>query len=170
MSVQTSITSSQMRSILGRFCTGVTVVTTANDQGEIHGMTANAFISVSLDPPLVLVSVDRRAHMHELLPQTGRFGVSVLAAEQERLAVHFAGRPLREHGELFDRVAGVPFVRGAIAHVGCSLHDRHPAGDHTLYLGRVEHLADHPGQPLVFHQGAFGLLSNDEALAPTWGW
>jgi flavin reductase (DIM6/NTAB) family NADH-FMN oxidoreductase RutF len=159
-----------MRSTLGRFCTGVTVVSTANEQGEIHAMTANAFTSVSLDPPLVLVSIDHRAHMHELLPQTCRFGVSVLAAEQERLAMHFAGRPLRDHGELFDSVGGVPFVRGAIVHVGCSLHDRHRAGDHTLYLGCVEHLASHPGKPLVFHQGTFGLLSTEEALAESWGW
>ena len=78
MTVQAQITPNQMRSMLGRFCTGVTVVSTANEQGEIHAMTANAFTSVSLDPPLVLVSIDHRAHMHELLPQTGRFGVSVL--------------------------------------------------------------------------------------------
>jgi flavin reductase (DIM6/NTAB) family NADH-FMN oxidoreductase RutF len=133
-------------------------------------MTANAFTSVSLDPPLVLVSIDRRAHMDRLLPHTGRYGVSVLAADQERLALHFAGRPLAEHGELFEWAGGVPFVRGAIAHVGCDLHDSHPAGDHTLYLGLVEHLASRPGTPLVFNQGYFGQVSREEALAHTWGW
>jgi flavin reductase (DIM6/NTAB) family NADH-FMN oxidoreductase RutF len=164
------ISRAQMRSTLGRFCTGVTVVSTASTDGEIHAMTANAFTSVSLDPPLVLVSIDQRAHMDRLLPRTGRYGVSVLAADQERLALHFAGRPLAEHGELFEWSAGAPFVRGAIAHVGCRLHDRHPAGDHTLYLGRVEHLASRAGTPLVFHQGYFGQVSREEALAHTWGW
>jgi flavin reductase (DIM6/NTAB) family NADH-FMN oxidoreductase RutF len=160
-----------MRGTLGRFATGVTVVTTADAAGaDVHAMTASAFVSVSLDPPLVLVSIDHRARMHRLLPETGRYGVSVLAAEQERLALHFAGRPLAEHDELFEWAGDVPFVRGAIAHVGCSLHDRHAAGDHTLYLGRVEHLATRPGRPLLFHQGAFGQISAEEAAAHTWGW
>src|SRR3954467_11231439 len=124
-----------MRRTLGRFTTGVTGVTTAKG-GEVHAMTANAFTSVSLDPPLVLVSVDHRTRMHALLPDTRRYGVSVLASDQERVAWHFAGRPLKQHGDLFEWHADVPFVRGAIAHVGCGLHAAHEAGDHTLYLGR----------------------------------
>lgn len=159
-----------MRRTLGRFTTGVTVVTTARG-GDVHAMTANAFTSVSLDPPLVLVSVDHRTRMHALLPDTRRYGVSVLASDQERVAWHFAGRPLRDPGELFEWTGEVPFVRGAIAHVGCSLHDEHPAGDHTLYLGRVEHLHSRPGEPLVFHGGAFGRLSPEEqVVAHSWGW
>jgi len=159
-----------MRRTLGRFTTGVTVVTTASG-GGMHAMTANAFTSVSLDPPLVLVSVDHRTRMHALLPDTRRYGVSVLGSDQERVAWHFAGRPLRDPGELFERAGEVPFVRGAIAHVGCSLHAEHAAGDHTLYLGRVEHLDSRPGEPLVFHAGAFGRLSADEqVLAHSWGW
>ena len=159
-----------MRRTLGRFTTGVTVVTTASG-GVVHAMTANAFTSVSLDPPLVLVSVDRRTRMHALLPDTRRYGVSVLASDQERVASHFAGRPLRDPGELFEWEGEVPFVRGAIAHVGCSLHAEHAAGDHTLYLGRVEHLDSRPGEPLVFHAGAFGRLSPEEqVLAYSWGW
>ena len=127
---------------LGRFATGVTVVSTERD-GEIHAMTANAFTSVSLDPPLVLVSIDHRAKMHQLLPDTKRFGVSVLGCDQERVAWHFAGRPLAAPGELFAADGDVPLVAGAIAHVGCSLHACHQAGDHTLYLG----LRRAPGQP-----------------------
>ena len=95
---------------------------------------------MSLDPPLVLVSIDHRTRMHRMLPDTRRYGVSVLASDQERTAWHFAGRPLRDPGELFEWTGDVAFVRGAIAHVGCSLHAEHEAGDHTLYLGRVEHL------------------------------
>jgi flavin reductase (DIM6/NTAB) family NADH-FMN oxidoreductase RutF len=159
-----------MRRTLGRFTTGVTVVTTARGD-EVHAMTANAFTSVSLDPPLVLVSVDHRTRMHQLLPGTRRYGVSVLGSTQERVAWHFAGRPLRDGGDLFVWAGDVPFVRGAIAHVGCSLHAAHEAGDHTLYLGRVEHLHSEPGEPLLFHGGTFGHLSPEErVLAHSWGW
>jgi flavin reductase (DIM6/NTAB) family NADH-FMN oxidoreductase RutF len=167
----TQFSPAQIRATLGRFCTGVTVVTTADSQGAaVHAMTANAFTSVSLDPALVLVSIDHRARMHQLLPATGRYGVSVLAADQERIALHFAGRPLADHGELFEWTAGVPFVRGAIAHVGCSLDACHPAGDHTLYLGRVGHLASRVGNPLLFHLGAFGQIAPEEAQTQNWGW
>ena len=159
-----------MRRTLGRFTTGVTVVTTARG-GDVHAMTANAFTSVSLDPPLVLVSVDHRTRMHALLPDTRGYGVSVLASDQERVAWHFAGRPLRDPGDLFEWTGDVPFVRGAIARVGCSLHAEHEAGDHTLYLGLVEHLHSEAGEPLLFHGGAFGRLSPEErGLAHSWGW
>jgi flavin reductase (DIM6/NTAB) family NADH-FMN oxidoreductase RutF len=172
MALEAQISPAQLRSTLGRFCTGVTVVTTADEAGgDVHAMTANAFTSVSLDPPLVLVSIDHRARMHRMLPETRRYGVSVLAADQERIALHFAGRRLDGHGELFEWASGVPFVCGAIAHVGCSLHEHHDAGDHTLYLGHVEHLESRPGRPLLFHQGSFGQMSSEEAaLAQTWGW
>ena len=164
------VSPAELRSTLGRFCTGVTVVTTERD-GEVHAMTANAFTSVSLDPPLVLVSIDHRAKMHRLLPDTRRFGVSVLASSQERVAWHFAGRPLPSPGELFVWDEDVPLVAGAIAHVGCSLHACHEAGDHTLYLGLVESLSSRPGEPLLFHRGAFGRVSPHEPdLEQTWGW
>ncbi len=81
----------QFRSALGRFASGVTVVT-ARYEDQTHGMTANAFVSVSLDPPLVLVSLDNRSYMHRILPKLGHYGVSVLAEDQERLSNHFAGR------------------------------------------------------------------------------
>jgi flavin reductase (DIM6/NTAB) family NADH-FMN oxidoreductase RutF len=168
---QGTVDPADMRRTLGRFCTGVTVVTTAREEGDVHAMTANAFTSVSLDPPLVLVSVDHRTKMHKMLPDTRRYGVSVLAADQEQVAWHFAGRPLREPGDLFEWMDGIPLVRGAIAHVSCSLHDAHEAGDHTLYLGLVEHLRSKAGKPLLFHCGAFGQMSaEDDVLAQTWGW
>jgi flavin reductase (DIM6/NTAB) family NADH-FMN oxidoreductase RutF len=159
----------RFRSALGRFATGVTVVTTARE-GEVHAMTANAFTSVSLDPPLVLVSVDHRTRMHALLPDTRRYGVSVLASDQERTAWHFAGRPMAEPGELFTWMGDVPLVRGAIAHVACMLYAEHAAGDHTLYLGEVVDLAERAGDPLLFHGGAFGTMSREPALAESWGW
>jgi flavin reductase (DIM6/NTAB) family NADH-FMN oxidoreductase RutF len=140
-----------LRRTLGRFCTGVTIVSTELD-GEIHAMTANSFTSVSLDPPLILVSIDRRARMHALLPERGRFCVSVLAREQEDTAWHFAGRPCLEGDDVFDEDG---LVRGAIARLECRLYAAHEAGDHTLYLGLVEDLDSRPGEPLLFHDGAF---------------
>jgi flavin reductase (DIM6/NTAB) family NADH-FMN oxidoreductase RutF len=160
----------RLRSALGRFCTGVTVVTTARD-GQVHAMTANAFTSVSLDPPLVLVSIDHRTKMHALLPDTRRYGVSVLAADQERTAWHFAGRPMADAGDLFSWSGDVPLVRGALAHVACTLYDEHAAGDHTLYLGEVVSLNERAGDPLLFHSGLFGRMSQEQpVLAESWGW
>ena len=121
----------RLRSAMGRFCTGVTVVTTARDD-QVHAMTANAFTSVSLHPPLVLVSIDHRTRMHALLPDTRHFGVSVLASDQERVAWHFAGR-LTDAGDLVHVGRRRPAGADAIAHVACTLWDEHEAGDHTLY-------------------------------------
>src|SRR3954470_4337120 len=98
MATAQRIDAGAMRRTLGRFTTGVTVVTTARGD-DVHAMTANAFTLVALDRPLVLVSVDHRTNMIKLLPDTRRYGASVLSCDQERVAWHFAGRPLKEHGE-----------------------------------------------------------------------
>lgn len=158
----------RLRSTLGRFCTGVTVVSTADEDG-VHAMTANAFTSVSLDPPIVLVSIDHRARMHQKLPATRRYGVSVLASEQERLALHFAGRPDPRIESPFTWHGDVPIVTGAIAHFCCVSYAEHAAGDHTLHLGRVTAFDARPGEPLLFHAGAFARVANDPATA-SWGW
>jgi flavin reductase (DIM6/NTAB) family NADH-FMN oxidoreductase RutF len=146
--------SHNLRNALGRFASGVTIVTT-HHAGRTYGMTANSFVSVSLDPPLVLVSIDREAQIHQLLPQTGRYGVSVLAEDQEPLSHHFAGRVVDGvEFRFFDR-AGVPLIEGALAHFVVHVIDAHPAGDHTLYIGRVEHFEFREGRPLVFHSGRY---------------
>jgi flavin reductase (DIM6/NTAB) family NADH-FMN oxidoreductase RutF len=157
-----SVTPDLMRSTLGRFCTGVTVVSTECD-GVAHAMTANAFVSVSLDPPLVLVSIDQRARMHAMLARGRRYAISVLSADQEEVARHFAGRPMDDTSDLFDAAEpGPPLIRGAIAHVLCELHETVPAGDHTLYLGLVERLRSRPGAPLLFHAGDFGRIETEQ--------
>lgn len=145
----------EFRNTLGCFATGVTIVTTELD-GEVHGMTANAFLSVSLDPPLVAVSVDHRAHLHTVLPQSGRYGVSILRRDQENLSNHFAG-----FGEpvdvKFTRHLGLPLVDNALAWLVTRVVDAHPAGDHTLYIGQVEKLeyAQEPGEPLLYYKGQY---------------
>jgi flavin reductase (DIM6/NTAB) family NADH-FMN oxidoreductase RutF len=147
----------ELRKVLSRFVTGVTVVTTACGD-EVHGMTANSFTAVSLEPPLVLVSVATAARMDELIPASGRYGVSILSAEQQRLSLHFAG--LCEHEQLpFAWRAGVPVIEGALAHLACTVTDSHPAGDHTLHVGRVDDLWYGNGDPLVFYTGSYRALS-----------
>jgi flavin reductase (DIM6/NTAB) family NADH-FMN oxidoreductase RutF len=145
------------RKALGRFATGVTVVTTEHD-GNIHGMTANAFISVSLDPPLILVSVGNSSNMHRIMGGHGRYGVSVLAENQEILSRHFAGRPVEELHVRLIRRNGVPLLEGAVAYFVAQVVDAHPSGDHTLYIGRVEHFEAGDGKPLLFHCGEYQKL------------
>lgn len=145
------------RATMSRFATGVTIVSTTI-AGQIHGMTANAFLSVSLDPPLVLVSIGRQARMHALLTLGQRFGVSVLAAEQEPLSNHFAGRPTPDARPEWIWEDETPLLRGAIAQIVAEAVIAQPAGDHTLFIGQVEYLAQHPGQPLLFHAGAYARL------------
>lgn len=146
----------RLRQTMGRFATGVTVVTTARGD-QVHGMTANGVLSVSLDPPLVCVSLGD-CRMDELLPSTGRYAISVLAADQEDLAMHFAGRPDPELRPRFSWWRDLPFVPGALAQVCCRVDAIHPAGDHRLWIGRVEYLEYRDGDPLLFYAGRFDRL------------
>lgn len=150
----------RLRHAMGRFATGVTVVTTARDDDTVHGMTANGVMSVSLEPPLVMVSLRRECRMDLLLPSTRRYGISVLAADQEWLAMHFAGRPDSHRKTPLTWWGGLPFVAGALAHVGCRVQAIHEAGDHRLWVGRVQHMVVHDGDPLLFYGGRFTRLGS----------
>lgn len=154
---QTGVDPLTFRRTLGRFATGVTVVTTAHEE-LVHGMTANAFMSVSLDPPLVVVSVDKRARMHELLNKTQRYGVSVLACDQELTARHFAGRPQPGFKPNFRWVDGLPLLDPALARMACRIVDAYSKSDHTLFFGQVYWLEYNEGEPLVFFGGAYRSL------------
>jgi flavin reductase (DIM6/NTAB) family NADH-FMN oxidoreductase RutF len=145
-----------LRQVMGRFATGVTVVTTLH-RDTIHGMTANAFLSVSLRPPLVLVSLGR-CRMGEMLPRTKRYGVSVLAHDQQHFAAHFAAQRESPVEPRFDMQHGVPLLDGALAHLVCHVVDVHAAGDHELWIGEVEHLHERDGEPLLFYTGRFGTV------------
>jgi flavin reductase (DIM6/NTAB) family NADH-FMN oxidoreductase RutF len=143
------------RQTLGRFATGVTIVTTIAD-GEVHGMTANAFTAVSLAPPLVLVSVDNRARMQLMLGRTGRYGISILRAEQHDVSTHFAGRPIRGLTVDFAFHDGMPLIAGALAHLVCSISDSVAAGDHTLHIGHVDAFHRREGEPLIYFGSRYG--------------
>ncbi|QTI69373.1 flavin reductase family protein [Gordonia polyisoprenivorans] len=162
---EVSATPLRMRKALGRFASGVTIVTTAEagdggtaDGDTVHGMTANAFTSVSLDPPLVLVSIANRAKMNAKIADTGRYGVSILASDQEPLSLHFAGAASEPDLVRFTWRRGVPLLDGALVHLSCTVTDSHPAGDHTLHVGRVEELWFDDGHPLLFYTGSFRAL------------
>jgi len=152
----TAIDPRQFRDACGQFGTGVTVITTACDRRD-HGMTANAFMSISLDPPLIAVSIAESARMLAHIRKAGRFAVSVLAEGMEELAWHFAGKPRPDLRGFFDRREGLPVIANAAATFVTELADEILAGDHTIFLGRVRHMSHDPGnKPLLFYRGRFG--------------
>ena len=147
-----------LRRTLGMFATGVTIITT-REGDQVHGMTANAFMSVSLEPPLVLISVDRRTKMCGLLHEGRTYGVSVLSATQAELSDRFAGRVDADATEpRFDVVHDTPLVGGALAHFVAGVTRSYWGGDHSLFLGRVEYARYSEGTPLLFHGGRYERL------------
>jgi len=151
-----SVSQAEFRKALGCFATGITVITLDSDH-EVHGMTANAFTSVSLDPMLVLVCVDRRARTHAHLHAKKRFGVNVLSEDQHAISEYYA-RPERTHeraeqeaGAVFERTQhGTPVLKGALAYLECRLHSAQDAGDHTIFIAEVEEVVVREGEPLLF--------------------
>ena len=147
------------RAVLGRFASGVTVVTACDAEGRDHGMTVSAFASVSLRPPLVLVCIAHDSSLHPVLERTDVFGISILAAEQEALSRRFA-----THGSTFDGVGferrelGVPLLDGALAWLECRIAARHPAGDHTVFVGEVEGCDTRNERPLLYYRGGYAQL------------
>lgn len=149
----------EFRNALGHFATGVTVVTLWRD-GALHGMTANAFTSVSLDPPLVLVCVGKKGSTHDLIQSTGRFAVNILSEEQEHLSRYFAGDrdPAVEIALKDEANANSPILEGAIAWLDCELWQSYDGGDHTIFVGRVNALKAVGGRPLLFFRGQYAQL------------
>ncbi len=145
----------QFRQAMASFATGVTVIT-LDDSGRVHGMTANAFTSVSLEPLLVLVCVDHNAQTHAHMRTRKRFGINVLSEDQRGVSEHFAD-PGRDStgaeriGARFDRTAhGTPVLHGALAYLECHLQDARDAGDHTIFIAEVEDVVVRAGKPLLF--------------------
>jgi flavin reductase (DIM6/NTAB) family NADH-FMN oxidoreductase RutF len=151
----------EFRRTLGMFATGVTVITTRVAE-QVHGMTANAFMSVSLRPPLILISVDRRAKMNALLNEGTRYGVSVLGEGQTALSDLFAGRAVEDAPETrFEIVHETPLVEGALAHLVARVVRSYWGGDHSLFLGQVEYVRYGKGTPLLFHGGRYERVVTD---------
>jgi flavin reductase (DIM6/NTAB) family NADH-FMN oxidoreductase RutF len=159
--------SADFRRALSRFATGVTVVTAAQKNGAPKGMTANAFTSVSLKPALVLVCVGLQARTHAVLKSARYFGISVLDETQQAVAEYFA-RPDADPALMADlgihirhEANGVPYIGGCLAHLLCRRVSARRAGDHTIFLGEVEHLAFREGRPLLFYAGRYHALPQD---------
>tara|TARA_Y100000766_G_scaffold84469_1_gene71791 strand:- start:192 stop:668 length:477 start_codon:yes stop_codon:yes gene_type:complete len=147
-----------LRTAFGKFATGVTVISAESGQ-DVHGMTANSFSSVSMDPPMLLVCVANEAKALHVIVDSKGFGVSVLAEHQKSVSNHFAGKP--EFDEVvFASLGGVPTIKGAIAQFGCKLEEAHPAGDHTILVGRITAYSHCDDPPLLYSAG------NYRALAP----
>lgn len=155
----------EFRDACGQFSTGVTVITTSCDDGD-HGMTANAFMSISLDPPLIAISVAEGAKMRAKIQKTGRFAVSILAHGTERTAWHFAGKRDETLRDLLKTEGGMPVVRGSAAFFIAEVTDAVAAGDHILFIGKVNALSFDPAaKPLLFHRGRFSALMEEIAAA-----
>ena len=153
------------RRVAGTFVTGVTVITVERDPGVVHGMTANSFTSVSLDPLLVLVCVSHEARLLSFLKAQRRFGVAILRAGQQSLSEHFAkcDQSPEEDARLGIPYkwtsSGIPLLDGTLAELACNVVAEHPAGDHTIFLGEVESMECHDGDPLLFHRGQYRRLA-----------
>jgi flavin reductase (DIM6/NTAB) family NADH-FMN oxidoreductase RutF len=154
----------QFRNAMGKFATGVTVIATEVAGEEVHGMTANGFMSVSLTPKLVVISIGEKAKILPKIKESNIFTVSILAANQQELSMIFAGQ-LKEHKEvIFDRLDDKPVIPGAIAQIACKVSAQHVEGDHTLFIGKVTDIHLEDAEPLVFYSGRYRSLKEDQPV------
>jgi 4-nitrophenol 2-monooxygenase / 4-nitrocatechol 4-monooxygenase, reductase component len=158
------IASEEFRSLVGRFATGLTVVTT-HDNGELFGTTASAMTSVSLDPPTLLVCMNKTSVTGQAIARSGHFVVNILSDEQAHVATHFA-----QKGSAFDGQAvrtghrGAPILVDALAVFECRVTDEVTAGTHSIVIGEVEYGHGGDGNPLAYYQGRLGRLAFDDSL------
>ncbi|HEX5386901.1 MAG TPA: flavin reductase family protein [Gemmatimonadales bacterium] len=151
----------EFRQLLGRFATGVVIITVIAPDGRPHGMTANSLVSVSLGPPLVSVCIDHRAELHAVVTVAERFVVNILAADQEALSRRFAD----PHDDRFDGVGytlserGSLVLDGTLAHIECARCALHEAGDHTIVVGQVLGGGTGAGRPLLYYRGGYAALA-----------
>ena len=154
------IDSATFRSVLGRFVSGVTVVTACDAGGVDHGMTVSAFCSVSLEPPMVLVSIAHDAALHPVLLNQDELAVSILTASQEAIARRFAEKLDNRFGGVgFTRgITGAPLIEGALAVIEARVVHRHPGGDHTIFVAEVLAASATMDEPLLYYRGGYGHL------------
>jgi flavin reductase (DIM6/NTAB) family NADH-FMN oxidoreductase RutF len=154
-----------LRNALGHFATGVAVISALDDDGNDIGITVNSFSSVSLDPPLMLWSIGHHSKSLDVFAMHTRFGVNIMAANQENVARHFAASGHdqfatvpTEGAPLSRGLGGIALIGGCISYFECTLEALLPGGDHTILVGRVERFASPGGAPLLFHSGKFRVL------------
>lgn len=150
------------RSACGRYATGIAIISMIGDDDRPHGLTVNSFTSVSLDPPLVSVCLDRAANrMLEHINHRGLFGVNILAEEQQHLASRFARRGVDrfEGVTWFSGRNGAPLLPNSLCEMECALEATHAAGDHHILIAGVTHVSIHEGRPLLYFASSFQTLS-----------
>ncbi|MGC1685732.1 MAG: flavin reductase family protein [Candidatus Acidiferrales bacterium] len=164
------VTTAEFRKALGHFATGVTVITVRREDETVHGMTANSFTSVSLDPLEILVCVDRRALTYRYIRERKNFAVNILSEDQAALARFFA-RPEQDPAtaqslgiEFQATERGTPVLPGSLVQLDCKLADAVEAGDHTIFIGEVVDMSAQDGRPLLFHHGQFKRLGDADPL------
>lgn len=151
------------RNVMGSFATGVTVVTTSNGKDGIIGLTANSFSSVSLNPPLVLWCLDKNSDRFDYFDQSKHFAINFLASDQIEISNAFAAKgttTIPEHINHHPTESGGTVLDGVLAVIDCELEQKHDAGDHVIFVGRVCDLElSAQAQPLLFYQGEYKTLS-----------
>ncbi|MGE0682086.1 MAG: flavin reductase family protein [Candidatus Binatia bacterium] len=147
----------ELRNVMGNFATGVTIITTKDAAGKPFGLTANAFSSLSLDPPLLLICVDKKVDCYACFEETKVFGVNFLSESQDQLSTRFATKGIEKFegvpytlGEL-----GVALLDGAVAHLECKLVTAYEGGDHTIYIGEIQNARVLNDRPLLFFRGKY---------------
>ena len=145
------------KKVLGRFASGVTVVTVNDENQKVHGITVSAFISVSMEPMLVLVSIAKGARAHAMLENTDNFGVSILSSKQAGISNHFANWGEKAEPE-FEKLGKIEVIKDALAQLYCSKYEQYDAGDHSLFIGKVEELNYTNHKPLLFFSGKYRKL------------
>jgi flavin reductase (DIM6/NTAB) family NADH-FMN oxidoreductase RutF len=147
----------ELRRVMGMFATGVTVLTTRDSHGRPYGLTANAVSSLSLEPPLLLICIDKKAETHPHFLDSKCFVVNILGEHQEDISTKFA----KSGGDKFDGLPyatnqnGVPILEGTLAHLECCIVETHEGGDHVIHIGEVHHAETRGGNPLLFFQGKY---------------
>lgn len=150
------------RRVLGHFATGITVLTTCDADQRPTGLTASAFCSVSLEPPLILVCVDHKSQSYPALRERGQFAVNILRADQEAISRRFASTSLTKFDGVPYRLGplGMPLLDEALAHLECVVVSAHVEGDHTIFVGRVEQTRVTDGEPLLYYRGRYARLAD----------
>ncbi|HEV8342833.1 MAG TPA: flavin reductase family protein [Candidatus Binatia bacterium] len=149
-----------LRNVMGHFATGVTVITTLDKDANPSGLTANAFTSLSLDPPLALICVDKKAHCYSCFDESKIFAINVLSEKQEEISRRFATKGVEKfNGIKWHRSEnGCALIDGAIGHIECRVVRTHDGGDHTIYIGEIVSANTSEGRPLIFFKGQYHRL------------
>ena len=156
------VSNEEFRSALGRFVSGVTVVTTLDKENQPVGITVSAFSSVSLEPPLVLACIEKRASVHDYLSEGTHFAVNILAEDQEQLSRRFSSKDQdRFNGTGYrEGATGAPLLEGALAYIECRVVHAFPGGDHTIVVGEVESVSVADHRPLAYYRGGYTQLAS----------